>query len=85
MVRRVDIALENTSTRKETSVRKTSLLTQLTRTATFTRLYSNEAGIVHSKYTVDIPEQSVTEFVTSKFREYGDDIAMVSLFTLTKE
>lgn len=71
------MALENTSTRKETSVRKTSLLTQLTRTATFTRLYSNEAGIVHSKYTVDIPEQSVTEFVTSKFREYGDDIAMI--------
>ena len=79
MVRGVDIALENTATLQEKSVRKVSLLTQPTRTP-FTRLYSTEAGIVHSKYTVDIPEQSVTEFVTSKFREYGDDIAMVSLF-----
>ncbi|XP_068691723.1 uncharacterized protein [Montipora foliosa] len=76
MVRRVDIALENTATLQEKSVRKVSLKKQPTRTP-FTRLYSTEAGIVHSKYTIDIPEKSVTEFVTSKFREYGDDIAVI--------
>lgn len=39
---------------------------------------SSAAGIVKSEYTVEIPEISVSDFVLSKFKEYGDDIAMVS-------
>ena len=39
---------------------------------------SSAAGIVKSEYTVEIPEISVSDFVLSKFSEYGDDVAMVS-------
>lgn len=38
-----------------------------------------KAGIIESKYTVEVPEQSLSEFVMSEFHERGDDIAMVSL------
>ncbi|XP_078349213.1 putative 4-coumarate--CoA ligase 1 [Oculina patagonica] len=43
---------------------------------TLCKFYSN-AGIVKSEYTIEIPEISLTDFVLSKFSEYGDDIAMV--------
>lgn len=36
------------------------------------------AGIVKSDYTVEIPDISLSDFVLSKFSEYGDDVAMVS-------
>ena len=42
------------------------------------RFCSSIAGIVQSKYTVDIPEVSLSEFMLDDFREYGDDLAMVS-------
>lgn len=41
------------------------------------RFYS-AAGIVKSDLTVDIPEISLSDFVLNKFKEYGDDTAMVS-------
>ena len=41
--------------------------------------FYSSAGIVKSEYTVEIPEISLNDFVLSKFSEYGDDIAMVSL------
>ena len=43
-----------------------------------TRFCSSIAGIVQSKYTVDIPEVSLSEFMLDDFQEYGDDLAMVS-------
>ena len=39
---------------------------------------SSAAGIVKSEFTVEIPEISLSDFVLSKFSEYGDDVAMVS-------
>lgn len=39
---------------------------------------SYAAGIVKSEYTVEIPDISLSDFVLSKFSEYGDDVAMVS-------
>ena len=39
---------------------------------------SSAAAIVKSEYSVDIPEISLSDFVLSKFSEYGDDTAMVS-------
>lgn len=45
---------------------------------------SSAAGIVKSEYTVEIPEISISDFVLSKFNEYGDDIAMVSYQEATK-
>lgn len=38
---------------------------------------SSAAAIVTSEYRVEIPEISLSDFVLSKFSEYGDDIAMV--------
>ena len=38
-----------------------------------------------SQYTIEIPEISVSDFVLSKFNEYGDDIAMVSYREATKD
>lgn len=46
---------------------------------------SSSAGIVKSEYTVEIPEISLSDFVLSKFSEYGDDIAMVSYREVTKD
>ena len=42
------------------------------------RFCSSIAGIVQSKYTVDIPEVSLSEFMLDDFQENGDDLAMVS-------
>ena len=42
------------------------------------RFCSSKAGIVQSKYTVDIPEVSLSEFMIDDFQGYGDDLAMVS-------
>ena len=42
------------------------------------RFCSSKAGIVESKYTVDIPEVSLSEFMIDDFQGYGDDLAMVS-------
>ena len=39
---------------------------------------SYAAGIVKSEYTVEIPDISLSDFVLSKFSEYGEDVAMVS-------
>ena len=50
-------------------------------------LYSTlpPGGIVKSSYTVEIPDFSLNDYVLSKFNEYGDDLAMVSLvFRLLK-
>lgn len=44
------------------------------------RFYSS-AGIVKSEYSIEIPEISLTDFVLSKFSEYGNDTAMVSLIS----
>ena len=41
--------------------------------------FNSTAGIVKSEFTIEIPEISVSDFVLSKFNEYGDDIATVSL------
>lgn len=46
------------------------------------RFCSARAGIVESKYSVEIPEKSLSEFVMSNFQAHGDDIAVVSLYLL---
>ena len=46
------------------------------------RFYSG-ACIVESEYTVETPEISLSDFVLSKFSEYGNDIAMVSLTSVS--
>ena len=46
---------------------------------------SSAAAIVTSEYRVEIPEISLSDFVLSKFSEYGDDIAMVSYREVTKD
>ena len=76
------IALENRSFSqflRTASIRRSRLLGQTLSCSKFCS--AAKAGIVESKYTVDIPEQSLSEFVMSEFHEHGDDIATVSLCT----
>lgn len=42
------------------------------------RSFRSSAGIVKSDHTVDVPEISLSDFVLNKFKEYGDDTAVVS-------
>ena len=40
--------------------------------------FNPPAGIVKSDFIVDIPEISLGDFVLNRFKEYGDDTAMVN-------
>ena len=76
---RSSIALENRSFSQCLTTASHFRWKVLGQTLRCSRFYAANAGIVQSIYTIDIPEQSLPEFVMNNFHEHGDDIAMVGL------
>ena len=76
---RSSIALENRSFWQCLTTASHFRWKVLGQTLRCSRFYAANAGIVQSIYTIDIPEQSLPEFVMNNFHEHGDDIAMVGL------